>query len=233
MKKNIKLEKKCIEQNKKLINLGLAFQTFGNVSIKIDNNHFFIKPSGIDAKILKNGDCPIIRIHDGLKIQGKYYPSTDMQTHLELYRNFKVLNSISHCHSKYATAWAQGYKAIPLLGTTHADFWNKEIPLIEYISKKELFENYELFTGKLIIKKLFELKTTPLKCTSVLVAGHGVFSWSDTYEGAVLNSELCEYIAEIAYLSLKIGIRKKIPNYISKKHFDRKHGKNAYYGQKK
>ena len=233
MKKNIKLDKKCIEQNKKLIDLGLAIQTFGNVSIKIDNNHFFIKPSGIDSKKLKNGDCPIIRINDGLKIHGKYNPSTDMQTHLELYRNFKVLNSISHCHPKYATSWAQASKPIPLLGTTHADYWEKEIPLINYISKKELSKNYELYTGKLIVNKLIELKISPLKCPGVLVAGHGIFSWSDKYEGAVLISELCEYIAEIAYFSLQLGIRKKIPNYISKKHFNRKHGKKAYYGQKK
>ena len=233
MKSKKELEKNCINENIKLQNLGLVIQSFGNVSIRINNNHFFIKPSGINPKKLKNIDCPIIRIQDGLKIYGKYKPSTDMQTHLELYKKFKELNSIAHCHSKYATAWAQASKSIPLLGTTHADYWEKEIPLIDYISKKELNKNYEMFTGKLIVNKLIKLQTNTIKCPGVIVAGHGVFSWSTRLEGAVLNCELIEYIAELAYLSSQIGIRKKIPNYISKKHFDRKHGKNAYYGQKR
>ena len=226
-----KLEKICIKENIKLSKFGLKDHSFGNVSVRIDKNHFYIKPSGYDVKKLKIGDSPLISIKSGKVVKNKTLkPSVDMPTHLEIYKKFSMINSIAHCHSKYATAWAQASRSIPLLGTTHADFWSGEIPLVKYIKKKFL-NKYELITGKLICEKLIKEKIDPRVCPGLLVAGHGQFSWSTLPDKSVSNSQLIEFIAETAYATLTIGNNKKIPSYISKFHFDRKHSKKKYYGQ--
>ena len=224
--------KNCIKQNILLIKKDLVIQTFGNVSIRIDTNHFCIKPSGIPAEELKINDIPIIRISDGKKIKGNLQPSTDTPTHQIIYKKYKDIKSIAHTHSKYATSWAQTNKSIPLLGTTHADYWINEIPVIKYINKSNLEKNYELMTGKLIIKTIENKKYNPISCPGVIVSGHGPFTWGTDETKAVLYSEMLEYIAELAFISMQIKINKKIPNYISRKHFERKHGKSSYYGQK-
>lgn len=226
-----KLEKICIKENIRLSEFGLQDHSFGNVSIRINKNHFYIKPSGYNVKKLKIGDCPIISIKSGKVIKNKKLkPSVDMPTHLEIYKKFTKINSIAHSHSKYATSWAQASKPIPMLGTTHADFWSGAIPVVNFIKKKFL-NKYEAVTGKLICDKLIKEKINPYVCPGVLVAGHGQFSWSISSEKSVSNSQLIEFVAETAYATLVIGKDKKIPSYITKFHFDRKHSKKKYYGQ--
>ena len=226
-----KLAINCIKQNKELSNKGLVLHNFGNVSIRIDENHFVIKPSGAVLSKLKSKDMPIIKISSEKKIYGNLKPSTDMPTHLEIYKKFKKINSIAHCHSIYATAWAQSSKPIPLLGTTHADYWKGEVPVAKHISKKNLIDNYEKNTGKLILKTLKEKNLDVYNCPGIIVAGHGAFTWGIDKNESVLNAEILEFIAKAAYLSLKIKINKRLPEYISNKHYQRKHGKKAYYGQ--
>lgn len=227
----IKFEKICINENVKLSKLGLEDHSFGNVSVRIDKNYFYIKPSGYNVKKLKIGDCPLISIQTGKVVKNKRLnPSVDMPTHLEIYKRFLQINSIAHCHSKYATAWAQACKPIPLLGTTHADYWSGDVPLVKFIEKKKL-RNYEAITGKLICDKLIRDKIDPKVCPGLLVSGHGQFSWSCSFKNSVANSQLIEFVAETAYATINISNNKKIPNYISKFHFDRKHSKKKYYGQ--
>jgi len=226
-----KIETICIKENVKLTKLGLSEHSFGNVSVRANDNLFFIKPSGVNVIKLKKGHCPLIDINTGKIVnRSTLKPSVDMPTHLEIYRNFKNIKSISHCHSKYATAWAQASKSIPLLGTTHADFWKNDIPVVKYLKKTEM-KKYELHTGRLICKKIKDEKINVNTCPGLLVSGHGQFSWGNDYVKAVINSNLIEYIAHMAYASIKIGIKKKLPKYISKFHFDRKHSKKKYYGQ--
>ena len=216
-----KLENICKKENIKLINLGLSNHSFGNVSIRVNHHTFFIKPSGIDVKNSKNTSYPLVDIRTGKVInKSKLKPSVDTPTHLKIYSEYKQIKSIAHCHSLYATAWAQASKSIPLLGTTHADYWNSSIPVTRQITKKEL-KNYELNIGKIICEKLSKGKIDVESFPGLLVSGHAPFSWSTSQFGAVKNSNLIEQVAQMAYMSIRIGINRKIPKYISDFHFNR------------
>ena len=232
MGRQTKIIKECINQNKLLKKKKLTIQTFSNVSIRLNDNYFTIKPSGVSPEEIILKKCPIIRVSDGKKIAGSYKPSTDTPTHRVLYKKFREIKSIAHTHSKYVTAWAQSGKSIPIYGTTHADYWKSEIPVTNFISKKELKKNYEANTGNLIIKTLKKKKLNPFNCPGVIVSGHGGFSWGKKNSDAVKMCELMEFIAELAYFTEQIKVKKKLPQYISKKHFERKFGKKSYYGQK-
>jgi len=227
-----KIVKECINQNKLLNKKKLTMQTFSNVSIRLNDEYFTIKPSGMLPKDMIVKKCPIIRISDGKKISGTYNPSTDTPTHRVLYKKFSDIKSIAHTHSKYATAWAQSGKSIPIYGTTHADYWISEIPVTNFISKKDLKRNYEANTGYLIIETLRKKKLNTFNCPGVIVSGHGGFTWGIKNSEAVKMSELMEFIAQLAYFTKKIKIKRKLPKYICKKHFERKFGKKSYYGQK-
>lgn len=229
--KIFKLAKFCIKQNKELIDKKLVIQSFGNVSVRYDANHFLIKPSGVNLNKIKPSDVPLINIKSGKKVLGKLKPSMDTATHLEIYKKYKDIKSITHTHSEYATAWAQASKPIPLIGTTHADYWEKEVPIIKFINKKNINKDYELFTGKMIIENLVNKKINVYRCPGVLVAGHGPFTWGKEVDSSVLNAEILEFIAKTTYMSFQLKIKKKLPKHISNKHFVRKHGKDAYYGQ--
>ncbi|MDA9643295.1 class II aldolase/adducin family protein [bacterium] len=229
--KIFKLAKFCIKQNKELIEKKLVIQSFGNVSVRYDANHFLIKPSGVNLNKIKPSDVPLINIKSGKKVLGKLKPSMDTATHLEIYKKYKDIKSITHTHSEYATAWAQASKPIPLIGTTHADYWEKEVPIIKFINKKNINKDYELFTGKMIIENLVNKKINAYRCPGVLVAGHGPFTWGKEVDSSVLNAEILEFIAKTTYMSFQLKIKKKLPKHISNKHFVRKHGKDAYYGQ--
>ncbi len=231
MNKYIKYSKKCIDQNKELLKKKLVIHNFGNVSLRIDDNHFVIKPSGAVLSKLKPKDMPVIRISSQKKIYGNLKPSTDTPTHLEIYKKFKNIKSITHNHSTYATVWAQSGKSIPLLGTTHADYWINEVPIVKHLSKKDMIENYEKNTGKLILKTLKAKHLDAYHCPGVIVAGHGPFTWGQGINESVQNAEILEFVAKTACLSTIIKINKKLPKYISNKHYQRKHGKKAYYGQ--
>ena len=231
-KKTLNLSRLCIDQNRILVKKKLVIQNFGNVSIRFDDNHFFIKPSGVDLSKLKPSDVPLVNIKTGRKILGKLQPSSDTATHLEIYKKYKYINSITHTHSTYATGWAQSGKSIPLLGTTHADFWKNDIPVVNFISKKNIRDDYEKFTGKLIIETLIKKKLDANSCPGVIVMGHGPFAWSNSIDGSTKNAEALEFIAKLSFISIQLKIKKKLPLYISNKHYQRKHGKKAYYGQK-
>lgn len=227
-----KIIKECINQNILLKKKKLTMQTFSNVSIRLNEKYFTIKPSGVLPEEIKIKKCPVIRISDGKKIRGSYKPSTDTPTHRIIYKKFKNIKSIAHTHSKYVTAWAQSGKSIPIYGTTHADYWTSEIPVTNFISKKKLIKNYEANTGNLIIETLRKKKFNPVECPGIIVAGHGGFSWGSNFTDAVKICELMEFIAELAFFTEQIKVKKKLPEYISKKHFERKFGKKSYYGQK-
>ena len=230
-KKYQNFSKECKNQNIKLVKKSLSIQTFSNVSLRIDNKYFVIKPSGVQPSQINVKECPIIRISDGKKVHGRYNPSTDTPTHQVLYKFFNNIKSISHTHSKYATAWAQTGKPIPIYGTTHSDYWLGNEPVTSYLKKDQLKE-YELNTGYLIVKLLKKLKLNTTTCPGVMVAGHGPFCWGNNFDSAVNYSEMLEFISEVAYYSEQIKIKSKLPVHISKKHFERKFGKNKYYGQK-
>ena len=231
MKKYLNIAKECIKQNKELINKKLVIHNFGNVSLRIDKEHFVIKPSGAKLAKLKPTDMPIINIKSGKKVRGNLKPSTDTPTHLEIYKKFIDINSIAHNHSNYATVWAQSSKSIPLIGTTHADYWKNEVPIVEFLSSKDLKQNYEKNTGKLILKTLQRKKLNAYTCPGVIVAGHGPFTWGMQNSSAVINAEILEFVAQTTFQSFLLKIKKKLPKYISRKHYQRKHGKKAYYGQ--
>ena len=231
MNKNLKIAAECIKQNRLLSKKKLVIHNFGNVSIRLDNDHFIIKPSGANLSSLRNIDMPVIKISSQKKIAGNLKPSTDTPTHLEIYKRFKNIKSIAHNHSTYATAWAQSAKPIPLIGTTHADYWKNEIPIIDYLKFKDLKKDYEKNTGKLILKTLNSKQLSPYTCPGVIVAGHGPFTWGEDIESSVINAEILEFIAKTTCLSILMKIKKKLPKYISLTHHKRKHGKKAYYGQ--
>lgn len=228
----LKIAKKCINENIKLFKKKLVIHNFGNVSIRLDLNHIVIKPSGANLFKLNPNDIPLIEIKTGKQIKGKLKPSTDTPTHLEIYKKFNNINSIAHNHSTYATVWAQSCKSIPLIGTTHADYWKKEVPIVEFLSLKDLKQDYEKNTGKLILKTLKRKKLNAYTCPGVIVAGHGPFTWGTETSSAVHNAEILEFVAQITFQTFLLKIKKKLPKYISRKHYQRKHGKKAYYGQK-
>ncbi len=231
MKFKLSIKSKCLEQNKLLVKKKLVIHNFGNVSLRLDNNYFTIKPSGINLAKVKASDFPIINIKTNKVVEGKLRPSSDTPTHLEIYKKFPKLKSITHTHSTYAITWAQSGKAIPLIGTTHADYWSDEIPVADFLSFKELNKGYEENTGKLILRTLKKKKIDAYKCPGILVAGHGPFTWGTELDSSVINAEILEFIAKTTFNSLLIKIKKRLPKYISKKHFERKNGKSSYYGQ--
>ena len=220
----------CLQSNYEIVNKGLVIDTFGNVSLKKDR-YCYIKPSGIDLNQCTESDISKVLIESSELISGKS-PSTDTPTHLKLYSSFDGINGIVHTHAAYATAWAQSGKSIPCLGTTHADYWNGDIPITRELSDEEINGEYEKETGKVIIEKINELNIDPLDCPGILVAKHGPFTWGATVEDAVKHAELLEYIARIAWLSVSINPDSKpISKALLKKHYSRKHGSDAYYGQ--
>ena len=161
-------------------------------------------------------------------------PSVDTAIHLEIYKAFPEIKSIIHSHSKFATSWAQALKSIPILGTTHADYWNGDIPITRDLRDDEIKNNYEHNTGLVIIERIEELGLNPLYCPGMLVANHGPFAWGKDIEEAVKHAELLEFIAKQAWIALSINSNAKpISSSLLKKHFSRKHGPNAYYGQNK
>lgn len=226
----LELKKEVYNANMKLYKSGLVSFTFGNVSgIDRDNSLMAIKPSGVKYKEMTYEDIVVLDL-EGEKVEGKLAPSSDTKTHLELYRNFNGIGGIAHTHSLYASSWAQAMKAIPCMGTTHADFFYGEVPCTRAISDNSITRDYELETGKLIVKTFKSLDYNNMK--AVLVACHGPFSWGKNAEEAVEISVALEEIAKMAFNSLMINHSlKNIKRSLLDKHYLRKHGRNSYYGQ--
>ena len=228
----VKLKKEVCKANIELYRSGLVTSTFGNVSgIDREKSLVAIKPSGISYSKLTYRDIVLVDL-GGNKVEGELNPSSDTKTHLELYKNFSGIGGVAHTHSTFATAWAQSGKAIPCLGTTHADFFYGEIPCTAIISDGSIAKDYELETGKLIVNTLRAMDYHSIK--AVLVACHGPFSWGDDAGEAVKISIALEDIAKTALYSIIINPQAgNIKKSLLDKHYLRKHGKNAYYGQKK
>tara|TARA_B100002051_G_scaffold15686_1_gene12739 strand:- start:715 stop:1404 length:690 start_codon:yes stop_codon:yes gene_type:complete len=226
------IQKNCHVANVNLAKSSLVIHSFGNISSRIDDKYFTIKPSGANLNILKHTDYPIIRISDNKIIKGKLNPSTDTPTHCLLYKKYPEIGGIAHTHSKFATAWSQAKKSIPILGTTHADYSQKNIQVTNPLKKNQIIKNYEKNIGNSIIDCLKKSKIKPLECPGILVANHAPFSFGIDANQAFKNAEILEYIAEVAYLSLQINSKSKIDINLIKKHFFRKHGPTSYYGQK-
>jgi len=223
-------KKRLIDLSSRLYQQSLIIQDFGNVSIR-HNEEMLIKASGKPMSNLYNKDLVYVQLNSG-KHDSELRPSSDTPTHIEVYKAFNEIYGVVHFHSTYATAWAQSGKPIPCLGTTHADYWNGEIPITRELTDEEINGEYEKETGKVIIERIKELNVDPLDCPGILVANHGPFTWGNTIENAVKHAELLEYIARMAWLSLSINPdAEPISNTLLKKHFSRKHGPDAYYGQ--
>ena len=226
-----KLKNIVFKANLDLVDKGLVIHTWGNVSGKDFKSGFIIiKPSGVNYESMKPDDMVVID-QEGKVVEGKFKPSTDAPTHLLLYKTYESLGGVVHTHSSYATSWAQAGRAIPPLGTTHADHFYGEVPCTRLLTKKEIESDYEINTGRIIIEKLGAVN--PLAVPSVLVNGHGPFCWGNDAENAVYNAVALEEIAKMAFYTVLLGKTEPISKFLLDKHFKRKHGSDAYYGQGK
>jgi len=210
---------------------GLVIYTFGNVSC-IDRNEgvYAIKPSGMPYEDLKPDDMVIVDLNNNV-IEGNFKPSSDTKTHTVLYNNFPKIGGIVHTHSNYAVSWAQAKKPVPILGTTHADHLSVDIPVTKMMSDEAIKGDYETETGNQIIELFKDLPYEEIQM--VLVAGHGPFTWGVTPDKAVYNSVVLEALSKMAYYTVTINKDiTRIKDSLIKKHHNRKHGVDAYYGQK-
>ncbi len=224
------LKEKVYRANMLLPKYGLVTFTWGNVSeIDRETGLFVIKPSGVDYDVMKPEDMVVMDL-EGNRVEGSLNPSSDTPTHLELYRAFPDIGGIVHTHSTYATAWAQAGRGLPCYGTTHADYFYGEIPCARNLTEEETEEAYEKNTGKVIIET-FEGKN-PVYVPGVLCKNHGPFTWGKDAAEAVHNAVVLERVAEMNAWTERINPQAdQTPGYMQNKHFMRKHGKNAYYGQ--
>jgi L-ribulose-5-phosphate 4-epimerase len=228
----LELKEKVWRANLDIAKHNLVTLTWGNVSgYDQDEGIVAIKPSGVSYEEIMPDDIVIIDL-EGQIVEGALTPSSDTPTHLELYKAFAGISAVAHTHSEFATVFAQANREIPCLGTTHADYFNGPVPVTRFIRKKEVEANYEVNTGKVIIERFSDLD--PHKVPAVLVAGHGPFTWGRAPDEAVINSLVLEKVAKMAWGTLLIEQKcDQLPEYLLHKHHRRRHGPDAYYGQKK
>ncbi len=226
------LKENVLKANLILVKYGLVTLTWGNVSgIDRKAGLIIIKPSGVEYDAMTPDDMAVVDF-DCKIVEGNLRPSSDTPTHIELYRAFPEIGGITHTHSINATAFAQAGKEIPCLGTTHADTFFGAVPVTRLMTEDEVRNAYEVNTGKVIVERFKKLD--PMSMPGILVSGHGPFCWGRDAEDSVKNGFILERIAEIALKTLQISPNVEgLPDYILNKHHERKHGKNAYYGQKK
>ena len=226
------LKEECFEANMQLPKLGLVLFTFGNVSaVDRKTGVFAIKPSGVPYEHLKAEDIVILDF-DAHVIEGKMRPSSDTKTHALLYKTWNDIGGITHTHSTYAVAWAQAGKDIPIYGTTHADHTHHDIPCAPVLSDEMVIGDYEYETGNQIIDLFKSKGLSHLEIEMVLLQNHGPFTWGKDAAKSVYNAAVLEEIAKMAILTLQINPNTpKLKESLRMKHFERKHGKDAYYGQ--
>jgi L-ribulose-5-phosphate 4-epimerase len=223
------LKVRVYKANLEIVNEGLVIHTWGNVSGRDKASGLIvIKPSGIGYVSLRPEDM-VVMDTDGKVVEGKNKPSTDAPTHLLIYKTFDSIGGVVHTHSTYATSWAQAGKSIPPLGTTHADHFYGAVPCSRKLTEEEIRDNYEINTGKVIVEVIKDID--PLIIPSVLVNCHGPFCWGTDAENAVHNAVALEEIARMAFYTVLLGKKEPIDQYLLDKHHNRKHGKDAYYGQ--
>ena len=226
------LKKEVYEANMELPKRGLITYTWGNVSgIDRESGYFVIKPSGVDYDKLSPEDMVVVDL-EGNVVEGKYKPSSDTPTHLELYKKYPEIGGVVHTHSPNATAWAQAGRSIPLYGTTHADYFFGSIPCARSLTKEEIEGDYEKNTGLVIIETFETQGLNPMYTLGVLCTNHGPFTWGKDAAEAVHNAEVLEEVAKMSTATELINPKvHQAPNTIRDKHFFRKHGANAYYVQ--
>lgn len=227
------LKQEVCAANLRLVEYGLVILTWGNVSaITPDRNYVVIKPSGVDYASMKPEQMVVTDL-EGNVVEGDLRPSSDLMTHLELYRAFSDVNSVVHTHSRYATALAQAERDLPCYGTTHADTFYGAVPCTRHLTQQEVTEGYEKNTGIVIADTFRERALDPAAVPGVLVRKHGPFTWGGSCQKAVENALILEETAHMALLTEQFTPQaQSAPQYLQDKHYFRKHGKNAYYGQK-
>lgn len=228
-----KLKQEVYEANMELPRRGLVTYTWGNVSgIDRESGLFVIKPSGVEYDELTPDDLVVLDL-EGNKVEGKLNPSSDTKTHIELYKAFPEIGGVVHTHSTHAVAWAQAGRDIPAFGTTHADYFYGPIPCARALTQEEIDEDYEKNTGKVIIEAFRGRNIQPMHVPGVVCTSHGPFTWGKDAAQAVYHAVVLEEVAKMAILTLQIDPNAApAPQRIQDKHFLRKHGPNAYYGQR-
>lgn len=225
------LKEKVFEANLDLVKYGLVIFTWGNVSgIDREKGLVVIKPSGVSYDAMKASDMVVVDLETGKVVEGNLKPSSDTPTHLALYRAFPEIGGVVHTHSTYATAWSQAGKDLPNIGTTHADYFHEAVPCTRDMVESEVKNEYELNTGNVIIERFEGMN--PTHTPGVLVKNHGPFSWGTSPADAVHNAVVLEQIAKMASIAYTVNPMLTMNPLLVEKHFSRKHGPNAYYGQK-
>ena len=226
------LKKQVCHANLELVAEGLVIHTWGNVSgIDRAGGRMVIKPSGVPYAVMKPAHMVVVSLETGKVLEGAANPSSDTPTHLVLYRAFKQIGGIVHTHSLYATVWAQARREIPALGTTHADYFNGPIPCTRLLKSAEIKTDYEANTGHVIVERFGKLN--PLERPGVLVASHAPFAWGATVKDAVHNAVVLEQVARMASETLRVNPAiRPMQAVLLEKHYSRKHGPGAYYGQR-
>ena len=226
------LKEECYEANMELNALGLVIYTFGNVSaVDRENAVFAIKPSGVPYETLKPEDI-VIMDYDNNVVEGSLRPSSDTKTHSYLYKNWENIGGVAHTHAMYSVSWAQAQRDIPIFGTTHADHLTQDIPCAPPMADELIEGNYEHNTGIQILDCFKERNLDYNEVEMVLIGNHGPFAWGKNAAKAVYNTKVLETVAQMAYLTLQINPQApRLKDSLIKKHYERKHGKNAYYGQ--
>ena len=234
------LKEQVCKANKDLVKHGLVIFTWGNVSaIDRASGLVVIKPSGVSYDDMTPADMVVVDL-EGKVVEGSLNPSSDTPTHLELYKAFPEIGGVVHTHSTFATAWAQAGRDIPNIGTTHSDYFRDPVPCTRRMKKAEVFGEYEKETGRVIVERFRKLN--PMDTPAVLVRSHGPFTWGTDAENAVHNAVVLEQVAKMAYISADINVGRELPVWfirsikmnrlLIQKHYSRKHGPDAYYGQK-
>jgi L-ribulose-5-phosphate 4-epimerase len=229
------LRQQVLQANLEIARRGLAPHTFGNAS-GIDRTGaqplVVIKPSGVDYAKMTPADLVVTDL-DGKIVDGSLRPSSDLDTHTLLYREFPQIGGVVHTHSEFATSWAQACKPIPCFGTTHADYFHGPVPVTEPLTAEEVSSGYVRSTGAVIVRRFRKDGIDPVSTPGVLVAGHAPFAWGKTAAEAVEHADVLEYIARLAFRTVQLnGAAREIPSHVSEHHYQRKHGPKATYGQR-
>lgn len=225
------LKQQVLKANLDLVKHGLVLLTWGNVSAYDEETGLVvIKPSGVSYETMSADDMVVVDLN-GDRVEGMLNPSSDTPTHVALYKAFPGLSAVAHTHSKWATGWAQANSDIPALGTTHADSFYGDIPCTRRMTDDEIRGQYEKETGHVIVETFRQRGIDPLRVSAVIVANHGPFSWGTSCAKAVENAVVMEYAAQMAYITTRLNGKADMQQTLLDKHFLRKHGKGAYYGQ--
>lgn len=229
-----KLKEKVCKANLNLVRHGLVIFTWGNVSgIDREQGLVVIKPSGVSYDDMRPADMVVVDLASGRVVEGDLRPSSDTPTHLAIYRAWPEAGGVVHTHSTYATAWAQAGLDIPNIGTTHADYFHDAVPCTADMTEAEVKGDYELETGNVIVRRFADAGINPMHTPGVLVKNHGPFAWGTSPADAVHNAVVLEQVARMAYIAETLNPSLTMNPLLIEKHFSRKHGPNAYYGQKK